>query len=76
MSLPHNWDVGMSDSAALFLANNGDLHLYCDGEYATQLKSGLPVDKHLWGAVDVSGACVQIKSEILSRPDKGSCHFC
>ena len=70
-TLPHNWDISMSDSAALYLTAEGELHLYCDEEYARHLASGLPVHKPLWGAVDVFGNCVQLKSELLIWPDEG-----
>ena len=62
----------MSRSAALLLTENGNLHLYCDGVYVRRLQTGLPVDKPLYGGVDVLGDCVQLKSEILSLPDSSN----
>ena len=34
--------------------------------YYLKVASGLPVNDHLWGAVDVLGNCTKIKSELLS----------
>ena len=34
--------------------------------YYLKVASGLPVNNHLWGAVDVYGRCAKIKSELLS----------
>ena len=59
----------MSKSAALLLTENGDLHLYCDEMYVERLQTGLPVGEPLYGGVDVLGCLMQIKSEILSRPN-------
>lgn len=70
--IPHHWDASMSLSAALLLTPDGDLYLYCDEIlYSDKLKSGLLVGQRLWGAVDVYGCCVQLKSETLSRPFEG-----
>lgn len=55
----------MSHSATLLLMEDGNLHLYCDEEHAQIIGSDLPVGQDLWGAVDVAGSCVQIKSEML-----------
>ena len=34
--------------------------------YYLKVASGLPVNDHLWGAVDVYDNCTKIKSELLS----------
>ena len=34
--------------------------------YYLKVASGLPVNDHLWGVVDVIGDCTKIKSELLS----------
>ena len=34
--------------------------------YYLKVASGLPVNDHLWGAVDVFANCTKIKSELLS----------
>ena len=34
--------------------------------YYLKVASGLPVNDHLWGVVDVFGSCTKIKSELLS----------
>ena len=60
----------MNKSVCLLLTAKGDLHIYFDERHITKLESGLPVDKPLWGAVDVSGKCARIKSEQLRKPLK------
>ena len=57
----------MSHSATLLWTDDGELHLYCDEEHAKIISSDLPVGQPLWGAVDVVGNCIQIKSEILDQ---------
>ena len=47
----------------------GDLHLYYERKHIEKVASGLPVEQHLWGAVDVYGSCSAVKSELL----KGGC---
>ena len=70
-NLPLLWDTGISKSLCLLLTANGELHIYFDGKHIKKLESGLLVDKPLWGAVDVSGRCVKIKSELLYKPSEG-----
>ena len=40
-----------------------------------KVASGLPVNNHLWGAVDVYGNCSKIKSELLSGELDGVCMY-
>ena len=70
-NLPLLWHTGMSKSLCLLITSHGDLHIYFDGRYIKKLESGLPVDKPLWGAVDVSGRCIRVKSELLCEPLEG-----
>ena len=70
-NLPLLWDTGISKSLCLYLTPNGELHIYFDGKHIKKIESGLPVDVPLWGAVDVSGRCVQIKSQLLLKPLEG-----
>ncbi|CAI8044656.1 Neuralized-like protein 4 [Geodia barretti] len=50
----------------LLLTASGDLHVFFDGRHVKKVASGLPVNDHLWGAVNVYGNCTKIKSELLS----------
>ena len=67
----NNFEVG--NKVGLLLLPNGELHLFLDGKNSAQLATGLPVDKSLFGAVDVYGTCTKIKSEILSGELDGVC---
>ena len=40
-----------------------------------KVASGLPVNNHLWGAVDVCGDSTKIKSELLSGELDGVCMY-
>ena len=67
----NNFEVG--NKIGLLLLPNGELHLFLDGKNSTQLATGLPVHKSLFGAVDVGHRCSKIKSEILSGELDGVC---
>ena len=69
--LPSLNELTTNQSVGLLVTTNGQLHLYLDGQHVQEVATGLPVEKHLWGAVDVGGMCTKIKSEILS----GECVF-
>ena len=58
----------------LLISSDTKLHVYLDGHHLTTV-SGLPVDSHLWGAVDVFGHCTKIKSELLSGELDGVCMY-
>ena len=65
---PELTDIGYlntNQTIGFLISSNGRLHIYLDGCHITTV-SGLPVDSHLWGAVDVYGRCYKIKSELLS----------
>ena len=64
--LPSLHDLAKDQSVGLFVTKDGQLHLYRNGNYAEGVATGLPVDKHLWGAIAVYGKCTKIKSEMLS----------
>ena len=53
-------------SVGLLISTHGDLHLYLNGHHAKKIATRLPVNKPLWGAVDVVGSCTKVKSDILS----------
>jgi hypothetical protein len=48
------------------VTQTGELHYFVDGKHVGRGWSGLPVDKPLWGIVDVYGKCSKIKAHILS----------
>ena len=64
------WDFPKNKSIYLILTAKGDLHIYFDERHIRKIASGLPVP--LWGAVEVSGKCARIKSELLSKPPDGN----
>ena len=47
-------------------STNGQLHMFINHQHMECISTGLPVNKPLWGAVDVRGGCTKIKSEMLS----------
>ena len=64
--LPSLHDVTINQSVGLLVTTNGQLHLYLDGRHIQEVATELPINKPLWGAVDVYGKCTKIKSEMLS----------
>ena len=59
-------DLQLSDGynrIGILLSSDRRIHIYLDGIHH---KSSRPLDPVLWGAVDVSGTCTKIKSELLS----------
>ena len=63
--LPNTYTLNTNQTIGLLISSDTKLHVYLDGRHITTV-SGLPVDSHLWGAVDVYGNCTKIKSELLS----------
>ena len=63
--LPGIYTLNTNQTIGLLISSDTKLHVYQDGRHITTV-SGLPVDSHLWGAVDVFGDCTKIKSELLS----------
>ena len=63
--LPNINNLDTNQTIGLLISSDTKLHVYLDGHHITTV-SGLPVDSHLWGAVDVYGNCTKIKSELLS----------
>ena len=53
-------------SVGLLIDNTGALHIFFNRTSPERLATGLPINKPLWGVVDVFGYCSKIKSEILS----------
>ena len=64
--LPSLHELSTHQTVGLLISTNGQLHLYIDGRHSECLASGLPVNKPLFGAVDVRDDCTKIKSEFLS----------
>ena len=64
--LPNLTDLKPHQTVGFLLTSDGELHVYHDGRYTKKVATNLPVNHHLWGAVDVYGKCTKIKSELLS----------
>ena len=64
--LPSLRELSTHQTVGLLISTNGQLHVYIDGRHSECIASGLPVNKPLFGAVDVCGKCIKIKSEFLS----------
>ena len=62
-------------TVGLLLTSDGHLHVYNDGRHTKKVATNLPVNHHLWGAVDVFGVCTKIKSELLSGELDGVCMY-
>ena len=58
--------LNINQKVGLLLSPDGDLHVYLDGQHIMKAASGLPVDKPLWGLVNVYANCSKMKSELLS----------
>ena len=58
--------LSVQQIVGLKISTNGQLHLFINGKHMDCVATGLPVNKPLWGAVDVCHSCAKIKSEILS----------
>ena len=65
-NMPALNDLSIRQSVGLQISTNGQLHLFIDGKHMDCVATDLPVNKPLWGAVDVCGRCTKIKSEMLS----------
>ena len=72
--LPYIENLNTNQTIGLLISSDTKLHVYLDGRHITTV-SGLPVDSHLWGAVDVFGYCTKIKSELLSGELDGVCMY-
>ena len=60
-------------TVSFLLTSDGQLHIYHDGRHTKKVATNLPVNHHLWGAVDMGGYCTKIKSELLSGELDGVC---
>ena len=72
--LPNSYNLNTNETIGLLISSDAHLHIYRNGHRITTV-SGLPVDSHLWGAVDVYGPCTKIKSELLSGELDGVCMY-
>ena len=70
--LPDIGHLNTNQTIGLLISSDTKLHIYLNGRHITTV-SGLPVDSHLWGAVNVRGDCTKIKSELLSGELDGVC---
>ena len=64
--LPHLDHLNRHLTVGVLLTSDGQLHIYHDGQHTKKVATNLPVNYHLWGAVDVFAKCTKIKSELLS----------
>lgn len=64
----------MLESVSLLFAS-GKLCLFCDNKFSRVICDTLPLDKDLWGSVDVYGDCVEIQSELLTENDESKCYI-
>ena len=62
-------------AVGFLLTSDGQLHVYHDGRHTKKVATNLPVNHHLWGAVDVCYNCTKIKSELLSGELDGVCMY-
>ena len=72
--LPNIYTLNTNQTIGLLISSDTKLHVYLDGHHLTTV-SCLPVDSHLWGAVEVYGDCTKIKSELLSGELDGVCMY-
>ena len=73
--LPHLALLERHQAVGLLLTSDGQLHVYHDGRHTKKVATNLPVNHHLWGAVDVGFRCTKIKSELLSGELDGVCMY-
>ena len=69
--LPSLDDLTPGESVSLLIDNRGGLHIFLNGTSSGTIATGLPINKRLWGVVDVYGKCSKIKSEMLSGKLEG-----
>ena len=65
-NIPSLNDLSIHQKIGLQISTNGQLHMFVNDQHMDCVATGLPVNKPLWGAVDVFGRCTEIKSEMLS----------
>ena len=65
-NIPSLHNLSIQQNIGVQISSNGQLHLFIDGKHMDCVATDLPVNKPLWGAVDVSCRCTEIKSEMLS----------
>ena len=75
IGLPDLENLNRHQTVGLLLTSNGQLHVYHDGRHTKEVATNLPVNHHLWGALDVGYNCTKIKSELLSGELDGVCMY-
>ena len=73
--LPDLDNLKRHQTVGLLLTSDGQLHVYHNGRHTKKVATNLPVNHHLWGAVDVCYNCTKIKSELLSGELDGVCMY-
>ena len=65
-NIPSLGDLSIHQKIGLQISTNGQLHMFLDDQHMKCIATGLPVNKPLWGVVDVCYSCTKIKSVMLS----------
>ena len=65
LSYPNLDDGEVGNKVGLLITSNRELHLFFDENLVCKLATDLPVEKPVFGTVDVQDRCFMIKSEIL-----------
>ena len=65
-NIPSLYYLSIHQSVGFQISSNVQLHLFIDGKHMDCVATDLPVNKPLWGVVDVHDRCTKIKSEMLS----------
>ena len=65
-NIPYLNDLSIHQKIGLQISTNGELYMFIDDQHMQCIATGVPVNKPLWGAVDVLGHYTKIKSEMLS----------
>ena len=67
------YELRTQQRVGIQITENGELNIFIDGNYMKTVATGLPVHQAIFGVVDVSSKCTEIKSEILSGELDGVC---
>ena len=71
--IPYLHKLRTQQRVGIQITENGELNIFIDGNYMKTVATGLPVHQAIFGVVDVSSKCTEIKSEILSGELDGVC---
>ena len=65
-NIPSLYNLSIQQNVGVQISSNGQFHLFINGKHMDCVATDLPVNKPLWGVVDVYAICTKIKSEMLS----------